>query len=446
MGPPHNLVQGSGSMASTSTSTFNAQHTHTAATPTHSESTSYFGPGAGLARLHQYSEALKEGPGRQTLEYWRSFVDEFYLPQSTMHLVLWNPTTREQKGFEIPSSVVARWMHTNYISGVTSSSLSLESPREYLSGQPFPPPPRSVRADFHLPTGSVTHFVECKQSLYINHFENGWQVQMTGLLRVALVPHTRVLPSSSTFTKEDSPMLQTHLRFECLEYLVSEHQSVLPCTAGTYKLQEERIPKNVIRDILVAHGHRMSNSKKEDGGGGGGGGGTTKNAEKEDNPMGEEEEKSEFSINVNHLCLPESPVNEYGITLRAMRCLEITESVCQLRDLMDFSMREKEKLLGPIEGLRRLTSHYRDRDSHVSGQGATPTPNFPSDVNSSLPHMILEDQIAKVNLVKGQQSTDGNPPAAGADTSIQNSSGNGRLSTAPSPSPKIDASPGKRQR
>jgi hypothetical protein len=99
MGPPSHQGQGSSSMASTSATAFAGPFSYPASTAAHSESTSYFGPGAGLARLHQYSEALKEGPDRQSSEYWKSFVDEFYLPQSTMHLVLWNPTTREQKGF-----------------------------------------------------------------------------------------------------------------------------------------------------------------------------------------------------------------------------------------------------------------------------------------------------------------------------------------------------------
>lgn len=103
MGPPNHLGQGSGSMGPTSTSASIHTAAHANVTPyyssAHSESTSYFGPGAGLARLHQYSEALEEGPDRDSSEYWRSFVDEFFLPQSTMHLVLWNPTTREQKGF-----------------------------------------------------------------------------------------------------------------------------------------------------------------------------------------------------------------------------------------------------------------------------------------------------------------------------------------------------------
>jgi hypothetical protein len=93
MGPPNHL--GPGGIASVS---LQSQQQYSASAST-SESTSHFGPGAGLARLHQYSEALKEGPDRHSSGYWKSFVDEFFLPESTMHLVLWNPTTHEHKGF-----------------------------------------------------------------------------------------------------------------------------------------------------------------------------------------------------------------------------------------------------------------------------------------------------------------------------------------------------------
>lgn len=91
MGPPNHLGIGS-----TSSNMSSQQYS---ASPSGSESTSHLGPGAGLARLHQYSEALKEGPDRHTSGYWKSFVDEFFLPESSMHLVLWNPSTHEHKGF-----------------------------------------------------------------------------------------------------------------------------------------------------------------------------------------------------------------------------------------------------------------------------------------------------------------------------------------------------------
>jgi hypothetical protein len=297
-------------------------------------------------------------------------------------------------------------MQTNYISGVVSSSLSLEGPREYMSGQPFPPPPRSIRADFHLPSGNVTHFVECKRSLLINNFENGWQVQMNGLIRASLVPHTRVLPPATGASKNDLPTLQTHLRFECLEILITDHRSFIPSMSTFVKSQEERIPLNVVREILSAHGitdESDTKTAKPEGG----------------NSTGDSGTKNDFSIKVNQVCLPDSPVNEYGITLRAMRCLEITESVCQLRDLMDFSMKEKDRHLGPLDGLRRLTIQYRERDNQMQRQGLTPSNALQFDINN----------------IQTQQTAQGGTGDA-----------NGRINTAASnTAPSLEGSPNKKQ-
>lgn len=98
MGPPSNSNSSNNLVSNVGVSTLQSNHQQTAGSSS-SESTSHFGPGAGLARLHQYTEALKGGPDRQTSEFWKSFVDEFFLPDSRMHLVLWNPTTHEHKGF-----------------------------------------------------------------------------------------------------------------------------------------------------------------------------------------------------------------------------------------------------------------------------------------------------------------------------------------------------------
>lgn len=99
MGPPGNSSIASNIALSALQASIHQQQSAIGSSSSGSESTSHFGPGAGLARLHQYTEALKGGPDRQTSEYWKSFVDEFFLPESRMHLVLWNPTTHEHKGF-----------------------------------------------------------------------------------------------------------------------------------------------------------------------------------------------------------------------------------------------------------------------------------------------------------------------------------------------------------
>lgn len=190
--------------------------------------------------------------------------------------------------------------------------MSFENPREYLSGQPFPPPPRMIRADYHLPSGNVTHFIESKRSILTNNFDNGWQVQMSGLVRAAFAPHTRLRPS--ILGANDPPTLQTHLRLECLEILIISHRSYIPSTITYMQVREEQIPQRIVKNILSTNGQTEASNERAKG----------TNTKEEENSNTTDEEKSSFSIPINRLCLPDSPVNEYGITLRAMRCLEVS--------------------------------------------------------------------------------------------------------------------------
>lgn len=347
-----------------------------------------------------------------------------------MHLVLWNPTSREQKGFDVPASVVSRWLQTNYVSGVRSTQLHLENPREYVSGlSTFPMPPRSSRFVHSVPSANVTHLLETTRATMSMHFDNGWQVQMLGLVRVAFVPATKVAQSPSLLSTT-ATRLETQLRIESFDFLVQSHTSLLPSHSVLRSEIEQPIPLHVVKAILAANGLSTSNpvlpshshkltengapakaamasdgsssssntSSSGNGNGNGNGSGNGNGGDKRDDGKregdggakdgGSEAEKGKketsdkekpnsgstsgeegkgagaFSVKVDRLSVPDSPVNEYGITLRAMRCLEITESVCQLRDLMDFSMRDRaSQQLGPIDALKRLALQYKDLQS-----------------------------------------------------------------------------------
>ncbi len=95
-----------------------------------------FPSGSGILRLLQYSEGLSSGTNRGDIDYWRTFVDEFFVPTGVFRLILWNVTSREQKGFEVPTCVLPRYLLTNYVSGLRSSQLQLENPREFQTGWP----------------------------------------------------------------------------------------------------------------------------------------------------------------------------------------------------------------------------------------------------------------------------------------------------------------------
>ncbi|PWN40069.1 hypothetical protein IE81DRAFT_368579 [Ceraceosorus guamensis] len=375
-------------------------------------------PGSGVMRMLQYSEALAAGPERDTMEYWQDWAKEFYASNGVFHYVLWNPTSREQKAFEVPTSVLPRYMLTNYISGMKGASLHLEAPREYVAGatrfpsssSPFATnsPAFATKFSLHLePSSAVTHLVQCDRAIIMQYFSSGWQIQQIGAFRAALVPAPRLVPVQAG--SEGPHRYEVRLRLESFDYSCISHTSYLSHGMLSPVKMEQSIPKETIQAILAAHGISDSNaagemdskggmgvktskkpmrkqssaaSKKEekDRGKAEGAGATaalvkeedkdsngTKNENRDDETTSGAPGNNSFFVSVEKLDLPESPVNEYGITLRAMRCLEITESVCHLRALMDFTQHEN---IGPLEGLRKLAQQFREQQRMSSAGGS----------------------------------------------------------------------------
>ncbi|CDR99103.1 hypothetical protein, partial [Sporisorium scitamineum] len=333
---------------------------------------SHFHSGSAVLRLLQYSEGLGAGNNRTDIDYWRSFVNEFFIPTGVFRLILWNATSREQKGFEVPTYVLPRYLLTNYVSGLRSSQLQLENPREYHTGwppvNPLPPPPSSHKYLNSLPSPNVTHQVEVSKATFLSSFESGWQVQMTGLLRACFVPWAVPHPG-------EPAKMDVQLRLESLDFTVHAHTGYIPRVAIQKSKVEHPLPNSLVANILSTGDTNASsqNGSKRAQSRGGAAGGRKDEADdakrdedgepvvkiEESSGSGDDDAKSQsgYTVSVERTFLPEFPVNEYGISLRAMRCLEITESVCQLRDLIDLSMRDK---LGPIDSLRKFATQYRE--------------------------------------------------------------------------------------
>lgn len=220
--------------------------------------------------------------------------------------------------------MLPRFMMNSYASGLRSCQLSLENPREYAkpldgdaSKQWYPLPPQSppkLRFATMLPSASVTHVVEASRAMWMSTFENGWQVQMIGMMRLSMVPHSRLVIKEMPGIKPKL-MMETQLRLESMDYVVSAHTSFIPRFAIVRTRVEQAIPQSALDAILASHGKTSDQKAKE------------------------EEMKTESAdlpkISVEKLQLPECPVNEYGLTLRSMRCLEV--SVCSRSRKICFS-------------------------------------------------------------------------------------------------------------
>ncbi|KAN0062431.1 hypothetical protein ACQY0O_005318 [Thecaphora frezii] len=493
---------------------------------------SQFPSGSGVLRLMQYSEGLGPGPDRGEVDYWRAFVDEFFVPSGVFRLLLWNPASREQKGFEVPTSVLPRYFYTSFVSGVRSSQLNLENPREYTTGYPattlLPPPPASTKFLNSFPSPQATHLVEASRATFYTSFDNGWQVQMVGLLRAHFVPYAKPVASASPGQANGAAAavskLDVQLRLESLDFTVHAHTGYIARAAIQKTKLDAAVPNHLVQHILdTAHsGDAAASSSpafgagtaakgkkgpagkdrkeaddkeakdrgkesegKADGNSGNGNGGgvgkddardpTTEVKSEEDRSLSDDDKKggnSSYTMPVERTLLPEYPVNEYGISLRAMRCLEITESVCQLRDLIDVSSKEK---MGPIDTLRKFAAQYREaqqnraqqqQQQQQSQQQQPQQPNGPQPngtpvgggnagppAGAGSPAMGMGAPLRPTSAQGvAAHGSDGSAGVGTSPATNASQSGPGGLKrkgkTAPSPSPKLGntASPAKRQR
>lgn len=95
----------------------------------------------------------------------------------------------------------------------------------------------------------MTHLVEVGRATFISSFENGWQVQMVGLLRAAFVPFAKFTPPGPN---GEAGKAETQLRLESFDYTVHAHTSYIPRLAIQREKVEHPIPQNVVASIGAA--------------------------------------------------------------------------------------------------------------------------------------------------------------------------------------------------
>lgn len=182
-------------------------------------------------------------------------------------------------------------------------------------------------------------------------YESGWTVVQRGVMRAG-------------FTT-----IGGMLKLQWLDFIIKDWSSLVPRAKIQRGVVEQVVSEEVVAKIRgdIKNGTKSKDDKK-----------TSKEAGAEDEKPSSssreddrDRERPRITHPVERWSMPENPVNEYGMTLRAMRCLEITESVCQLRDLMDYAA---QNTLGPMQALQRLAGELRasrpdkQEDSKASGE------------------------------------------------------------------------------
>lgn len=196
---------------------------------------------------------------------------------------------------ELPTPVIPRYLHTVHLSGVAAHSMSLGQPREWSVDQlsKVPDPPSVKGCSLGSPNNRTTHFIQVDRARMDIEYETGWTVVQKGIIRAAFMPIGGVL------------------KLQFLDFVIQDHYSLVPRSKIQRGVVEQPLSEDVVSKIRGVPAGRKKDSKK------GGDGG-------DDESKPSEEERNRFTQPVERWSMPENPVNEYGMTLRAMRCLEVS--------------------------------------------------------------------------------------------------------------------------
>lgn len=218
----------------------------------------------------------------------------------------------------MPVPALARYLHTIYLSGVESRNMVLSQAKEYPphSLRSIPNPPETKRAVNGLPNARTTHFVQVNRARMSLEYETGWMVVHSGLLRAALTPDPAAAGSS---------LSGAGLKFQFVDFHITDQESFVPKARISRSITEQPIPDDVVAKIRGSTSDAFKKDVKRE------------KREREENQRGmppgkldddtdQQDPDGRFVVPVDRMTLPEAPVNEYGITLRAMRCLEVSST------------------------------------------------------------------------------------------------------------------------
>ena len=329
------------------------------------EGSTIFPPGAGTHRFLQMIEATRKGPSEINAEYWHNFAEDFYLPTGLMRMCLRNGTSGESKGLEVPSPVFARWITTTFATGVVSLVYSFDQIREYTRDSPVgpsgkwypipPPPPAASNFGDILPSSATTHVVEAPNVKITCLFDNGVQNVWDCHMRACMVPNTRAtLKQTNKIGERPQLVLETQLRFETFDLTNTKSEGWFPVAQMIEEKIEQPLPRSVVemivklkKEALQAERtvkqaaaqsestHMRVKAEALDSHQSPGKGKDKAEEQKEGEERSAEDAKKEEEkiladfvaslpkVQSTQPVVPTIPVNEYGMSLQSMRCLEV---------------------------------------------------------------------------------------------------------------------------
>jgi len=129
------------------------------------------GIGQLILKLLQFNENQTKRPENNSIDFWRSFVAEFFTEDAIFKYHVWSD--KETRTFEMPTKVLPRFFKLNYDSGAREVVYLMDNPREY-----------SIE--------NHTYLINCTRARIVTTFDNV-QVNTIGHLRVIFTRELKIL-------------------------------------------------------------------------------------------------------------------------------------------------------------------------------------------------------------------------------------------------------------
>ncbi|KAM7491653.1 hypothetical protein LguiA_034574 [Lonicera macranthoides] len=273
------------------------------------------GGGVCARRLMQYLYHQRQRPADNSIAYWRKFVTEYYSPRAKKRWCLslydnvghhslgvfpqaamdaWQCDicgSKSGRGFEATFEVLPRLNEIKFGSGVIDELLFLDYPRE---------------CRFHSGIMMLEYGKAVQESVY-----EQLRVVREGQLRVIFTPDLKIL-SWEFCARRHEELLPRRLVAPQVNQLLQVAQKCQSTIAdsGSDGVSQQDLQTN--SNLVVTAGRQLARS------------------------------------------LELQSLNDLGFSKRYVRCLQISEVVNSMKDLMDFC---RDKKAGPIEGLKNFPRH-----------------------------------------------------------------------------------------
>ncbi|XP_008467219.1 probable transcriptional regulator SLK3 isoform X2 [Cucumis melo] len=336
-------------------------------------------------RLMQYLYHQRQRPADNSIAYWRKFVTEYYSPRAKKRwcLSLYNNVghhalgvfpqaamdawqcdicgSKSGRGFEASFEVLPRLNEIKFGSGVIDELLFLDMPREF----------RYSSGIMMLEYGKAV-----QESVYEQ-------------LRVVREGQLRII-----FTHE--------LKILAWEFCARRHEELLPRRLVAPQVNQ-----------LVQVAQKCQSTIAE----GGSDGASQQDLQANSNMVLTAGQQLAKSLELQSL-------NDLGFSKRYVRCLQISEVVNSMKDLIDFC---REQKTGPVEGLKSYPQHATAKLQMQKMQEIEQVANaqgMPTDRNT-LSRMVslhpgLNNQMSSQNQLVGRGTLSGSAQAALALSNYQN--------------------------